>query len=171
MGGHLVTRLCETRVPLYRRMQKDSHSNHLHLQVGSNLTGGCCGNSEVQGSLGDEIDQERNRLVREKSQVQSGTRAVATVLGDRNCGCWADVDDLYHDLCLCLDRGQSLDLYVGHCRGDHARGQRSTDLSAPDSYGTQPCGRRQRHLVRTEVEVCAKGESPWEKTGLEYHDE
>ena len=168
----LVTRLCETRGVLYRRTQKDGRSNHLPMiWVGSNLCGDCCGNSEVQGKPEDEVALKQNHLGREKRQGQSGTRAVATVPGDRNCGYLADADDLGHDLYLCLDHGLILDLCVSPRREDHALGQHSTGLSTPDSYGTQPFRLRQRHLVRTKKRGCVKGANPWKKPGPGDSDE
>lgn len=132
-------------------------------QVGLNLVDGCCEILEVEENLDEEIDPERNHLGREKSQGQSGTRVVATARGDRNCGYWADMDGLGHGLCFSLDRGLTLDLSVSPCHGDHGLGQHSTGLSTPDSYGTQPCERRQRHLVQSgEMENVSEA-SPWKK--------
>lgn len=119
-------------------------------QVGLNLVDGCCESFEAEENLEEEIDPERNHLCREKSQGQSGTRVVATAPGDRNCGYWADMDGLGHDLYFSLDRGLTLDLSVSPCHGDHDLGQHSTVLSTPDSFGTQPYQRRQRHLVQSE---------------------
>ena len=89
----------------------------------------------------------QNHQGREKGQGQSGTRAVATVRVGQNCGYWADMGDLDHALYLFLDHGLTLDLCAGPRHGDRGLGQRSTGLST-DSYGTQPCELRQRHLVQ-----------------------
>lgn len=128
-----------------------------------NLVDGHYGSSEVEENPEEEIDPERNHLGREKSQGQSGTRVVATAPNDRNYGYWADMDGLGRDLCFSLDRGLTLDLSVSPCHGDHGPGRHSTGLSTPDSYGTQPCRRRQRHLVQSgEVENVSKA-SRWKK--------
>lgn len=148
--GRLMTRLFEGRGLLCRKVRSCGCSSHrLMTPVGSNLVDGCCGSFEVEENLEEEIDPEQNHLGREKSQGQSGTRVVATAPGDRNCGYWADMDGLGHDLCFSLDRGLTLGPFVSPCHGDHGLGQRSTGLSTPDSYGAQPCKRRQRHLVQS----------------------
>lgn len=107
-----------------------------------------CGSLKVGESHG-ETGLEQNHLGREKSQGQSGTRVVASARGDQDCGYWADTDGRDHDLCFSLDRGLTLDLCVSPYHGDHGLGQHSTGLSTPDSYGTQPCRLRQRHLVQS----------------------
>lgn len=160
----LMTRLFEDRGLLCRKVRSCGCSSHrLMTPVGLNLVDGCCESFEVEENLEEEIDPERNHLGREKSQGQSGKRVVATAPGDRNCGYWADMDGLGHDLCFSLDRGLTLGPSVSPCHGDHGLGQRSTGLSTPDSYGTQPCKRRQRHLVQSgEVENVSEA-SPWKR--------
>lgn len=118
---------------------------------------------------GEEIGSRGNRPSRETDQAQIGTRGreVATCR-DRNGGRWAgkgvhghgDSDpehDWSLDLCACPGRED---------REDHAGRSRSTGLSAPDSYGTQPCERCQPHLAdeeNVEIEVRAKsgGNDVW----------
>jgi hypothetical protein len=111
---------------------------------------------------GEEIGSRGNRPSRETDQAQIGTRGrgVATCRG-RNAGRWTgkgvhghgDSDpghDWSLDLCACPGRED---------REDHAGRWRSTGLSAPDSYGTQPCKRCQPHLAdekNVEIEVSAK---------------
>ncbi|KAJ5512211.1 hypothetical protein N7463_001763 [Penicillium fimorum] len=146
----LVTRLFEDRGLLYRKVRKGERSScRLMTRVALTLVDGCCEILGVEENLDGDIDPVRNHLGREKSQGQSGTRVVATAPGDRNCGYWADMDGLGHDLCFCLDRGLTLALSVSPCHGDHGLGQHSTGLSTPDSYGAPPCKRRQRHLVQS----------------------
>ncbi|KAJ5832007.1 hypothetical protein N7474_000318 [Penicillium riverlandense] len=99
---------------------------------------------------GEEIGSRGNRPSRETNQAQIGTRGRGGVHGhgDSDPG-----HDWSLDLCACPGREDRED------REDHAGRWRSTGLSAPDSYGTQPCKRCQPHLAdeeNVEIEVSAK---------------
>lgn len=92
---------------------------------------------EGQEGHADEFDAAQGH------QGQSGTHAMVAIVRSRNDGRLAGSDALVHD----SDSFPGLDSTLGLCacpyregHGDQEdRGQRSTDLSAPeDSYGIQP---------------------------------
>lgn len=87
-----------------------------------------------------EIDPKQSHRRRELDQGQSGTCApVATVRSSRNGGRWAGSDAPVRDNDSFLDLDLTLDLCACPYHGDRGGlGRHSTDLSAPDSYGTQP---------------------------------
>lgn len=88
----------------------------------------------------EEMDPEGSLLNYEMGQGRSGRLVmVATDWNSRNCG--RSVADGVHldrdgDSCPCLDL--TLDLCEGPCPGGHGLGRRSSGLSEPDSYGSQP---------------------------------
>lgn len=139
--------LCLAEARMNRR------SNHLlTMEVDYGLI---VGSPEISRAKGQEnreaaIDPKQDQPNREMNQGPSERRArVATVRGDRNDGRWVGDDGLAHEIGSVLpDHDMTLDLCASPYHGDRGLGQRSTGLSTPDSYGTQPCKLRQRHLAQ-----------------------
>ncbi|KAF3395876.1 hypothetical protein F1880_007029 [Penicillium rolfsii] len=87
-----------------------------------------------------EIDPAGGHLRCEMCQGRGGTRVmVATLWDSRNDGhLGATGGHLDHDADFCPGRDSILDLCDGPYPGGHCLDRRSSDLSEPDSYGTQP---------------------------------
>jgi hypothetical protein len=88
----------------------------------------------------EEIDPEGSHLKCEMNQGRSGTRVmVATCWDSRNGGHLVAAGGLLdHDGDFCPGRDSILDLCDGPYPGGRCLDRRSSDLSEPDSYGTQP---------------------------------
>jgi hypothetical protein len=100
-----------------------------------------------RGNHAEEIDPEESRSECEMGQGRSGRRVMVAIDWDSQNGghLVATGGHLDHDSDFCPDLDWILDLCDGPCPGDHGLDRRSSGLSAPDSYGTQPLYLRQRH--------------------------
>lgn len=91
-------------------------------------------------NLEEEIRPQGSHSMGGMGQGRSGTRVVvATCWDSRNGGHLPATDGLLdHDSDFCPGLDSILDLCDGPCPGGHGLDRRSSGLSAPDSYETQP---------------------------------
>lgn len=138
MEAQKGTHLAEDLVPPCRMVQMNVRSSHQMGKAENDLVVDYQGTSKAgQGGHAVEIDPKQDHL------GQSGTHArVAIVRTGQNGGHWGGGDALVHGDDSFPGLDSTLDPCASPCRGDHGDreglGRRSTDLSAPDSYGIQP---------------------------------